>query len=78
MNVLVSKVKEKILRVTQASQWYLVDASSRQIGDKTYGKRSGKWFISQKRGKKVMLMTMMMTLFAASAAIGMWGDGDGK
>ena len=25
-----------------------------------------------------MLMTMMMTLFAASAAIGMWGDGDGK
>lgn len=31
-----------------------------------------------KKGKKVMLMTKMMTLFAASAAIGMWGDGDGK
>jgi hypothetical protein len=30
------------------------------------------------KGKKVMLMTMMMTLFAASAAIGMWGDGNGK
>lgn len=28
--------------------------------------------------KKVMLMTMMMTLFAASAAIGMWGEGNGK
>ncbi len=30
------------------------------------------------KGKKVMLMTMMMTLFAASAAIGMWGEGNDK